>query len=228
MKKIELEFQENGIARLIELFNNLLEQCEFNLNQFVKGDALSISNEMPESFVESLKEFVKEIPDLLKELDEKDTFWSLFEKLDDYDKNNRFVMWLRRYADSIIRPFEEAKFLKEIDEQTFQKLTKYCFDNFIMKDIGKKRIDKSLGEAKRILVLRKIIFTFISMVIVENFSKENAFDNMEKMFGIKESRCEIWWDMVIENEEKLWRIMMMKQYSRIENKLNHLLEVIDE
>ena len=33
---------------------------------------------------------------------------------------------------------------------------------------------------------------------------------------------------IIENEEKLWRIMMMKQYSRIENKLNHLLEVIDE
>ena len=30
------------------------------------------------------------------------------------------------------------------------------------------------------------------------------------MFGIDESYCTIWWKMVQEKEEKLWRIMLMK------------------
>ena len=188
MKKIELEFPKPGIAKMIELFNDILEQCEYNLNQFVKGDTLAISNEMSEDFIVLLKKFVKEIPDVLRGIDDSDVFWNVFEKLDDYDKNNRFVMWLRRYTDSIIRPLEEAKFLKEIDDKKFRELTNYCFENLVIKDIGKKRIDKSIGDVKQLLVLRKIIFTFISMVIVENFSKENTFDSMERIFGIKESQ----------------------------------------
>ena len=44
MKKIELEFQENGTTKAIELFNYLLEKSEYNLNQFVKSDGLVISN----------------------------------------------------------------------------------------------------------------------------------------------------------------------------------------
>lgn len=228
MKKIELQFPEFGMEKMIELFNDILEQCDYNLNQFVKGDTLAISNEMSENFLKLLKEFVKGIPDALRELDDNDVFWDAFEKLDDYDKNNRFVMWLRRYTDSIIRPLQEAEFLKEIDEETFQKLTNYCFENLILRDIGKKRVDESIGDVKKLFILRKIIFTFISMIFIENFSKENAFDNMERMFGIKEHQCEVWWRLIEKNEEKIWRIMIVKQCSRIENKLNHLLEIVDE
>ena len=36
MKKIELEFQENGIKKAIELFNSILEESSFDLNQFVQ------------------------------------------------------------------------------------------------------------------------------------------------------------------------------------------------
>lgn len=31
-----------------------------------------------------------------------------------------------------------------------------------------------------------------------------------KMFGIDESHCTIWWKMVQEKAEKLWRIMLMR------------------
>ena len=40
------------------------------------------------------------------------------------------------------------------------------------------------------------------MVVVNNYSK--------KCFGIDESHCTIWWKMVQEKEEKLWRIMLMR------------------
>lgn len=228
MKKIDLEFQESGIEKAIKLFNIILEESEFDLNQFVKSDSLAISNQMSETFLESLKEFVNTVPDLVKQMDDAEAFWSLFENLDDYEKNNKFLSWLRRYTEAVIKPFEEANFLKEISEETFNKLTNYCFENLILRDIGKKRIDQEKGEIKQILILRKILFTFIEMVVVDNFSKENAFDNMEKMFDIKEAYCEYWWSLIEKNEDKIWKIMLMKQYRRMENKLNHLLDIIEE
>ena len=140
----------------------------------------------------------------------------------------KFIIWLKKYTESVIKPFEEAMFLKEMDDESFQKLTNYCFENLILKDVGKKRIDSNIGDVKQILILRKIIFTCIEMVVVDNFSKENTFDNMERMFGMKASYCELWWNLIEKNEDKIWRIMVMKQYSRLENKLNRLLDLIEE
>lgn len=228
MKKIELEFQENGIKKAIELFNSILEESSFDLNQFVKSNSLAIPNDMSEKFLESLKQFINIVPDIVKQLDEPETFWNIFENLDDYEKNIKFIIWLKKYTESVIKPFEEAMFLKEMDDESFQKLTNYCFENLILKDVGKKRIDSNIGDVKQILILRKIIFTCIEMVVVDNFSKENTFDNMERMFGMKASYCELWWNLIEKNEDKIWRIMVMKQYSRLENKLNRLLDLIEE
>lgn len=228
MKKIELEFQENGTTKAIELFNYLLEKSEYNLNQFVKSDGLVISNETPEGVSSSLKEFIEMMPDVIRKIDDRVAFWSIFEKLDDYENNSRFITWVQKYVEAIIRPLEEAAFLNEMDEKSFKKMADYCFEKFILKDIGKKRIDNSIGNVKQMLTLRKIIFTFLGMIVVHNFSKENTYDNMERMFGIKESYCEILWRQYEGNEERIWRIMMMKQYSRIENKLNYLLEMRED
>ena len=228
MKKIELGFQENGFEKVIELFNTILEESQFDLNQFVKSDSLAIPNEMSETFQVSLKKFIEMVPNLVKEMDNAEDFWEIFENLDDFEKNNKFIMWLRKYTEAVIRPFKEAMFLKEESEQPFQKLTNYCFENLILKDIGKKRINREIVDIKKILILRKIIFTFIEMVVVDNFSKENAFDNMDRMFGIKEEYCKVWWDLIKKNEERIWKIMLMKQYRQMENKLNHLLDIIDE
>ena len=186
MKSIELEFQENGVAKIIELFNTILEQSGYNLNQFVKGDSLAVPNEVPESFLDSLKKFVNISPDVIRSIENKEDFWDIFEKLEDYENNDKFIKWVQRYIDSVIRPFEEAKFIRDMSNETFQKITKYCFENLIIKDIGKKRIDRTMGDLKQLYVLRKIMFTFIEMVLVENFSRENAFDKMHRIFGIEE------------------------------------------
>lgn len=228
MKKIELEFQGDGIEKAIELFNTILEESQFDLNQFVKSDSLAIPNKMPETFQESLKKFVDIVPELIKKMEDAEDFWGIFEKLDDYEKNNKFISWLKKYTDAVIRPFKEALFLQEESEESFRQLTDYCFENLILKDIGKKRINKETVDTKKILILRKIIFTFIEMVVVDNFSKENAFDNMGRVFGIKEEYCEVWWNLIKKNEEKIWKIMLMKQYRRMENRLNRLLDVIEE
>ena len=51
---------------------------------------------------------------------------------------------------------------------------------------------------------------------------------MKEIFGIKEDYCVIWWDIVNKYEDKLWRIMMMKKYDDIENKLEYIVNIMEE
>ncbi|MDO4469845.1 MAG: hypothetical protein Q4C84_08380, partial [Bacillota bacterium] len=87
MKKLELKSQIHGkfIKKSIDLFNSLLEESEFNLDQFVNGDALAISNEISDQFVKNLKEFINIIPDAVREIEDQDVFWNTFSHLKDYE-----------------------------------------------------------------------------------------------------------------------------------------------
>lgn len=230
MKKLELKSQIHGkfIKKSIDLFNSLLEESEFNLDQFVNGDALAISNEISDQFVKNLKEFINIIPDAVREIEDQDVFWNTFSHLKDYENNKKFIIWIRRYLETTMRPKKEAAFINEINQDVFENMCQYCFENLILQNIGEKRIDTNIGDIKQLIILRKIIYTFIDMVVVENFSKENAFENMEKIFGIERRYCEYFWKLFQQNEEKIWRFMMMKQYSRINNKLNHIIDILEE
>lgn len=228
MKKIELDCQESGGKKFIELFNFILEHGNYNLNQLVNGNALSISDEMTEEFTDKLKELLDVIPSEIRTVEKKESFWAIFEKLDDYEKNSKFIEWLKRYTDTTLRPFEAADFIREADEKTFQEMTDFCFQNLILKDTGRKKIENSFWNVKQMLILRKVIFTFIEMVVIDNLSKENSIADMTEMFGIKEDFCEKWWEYIEVNEEKLWRIMVTKKFSQIENKLDRILEAIED
>lgn len=227
MKKINSESQIDGMTTSFELFNSILENSGYNLNQYVKGDMLAITDDVQEEYVNTLKEFMDIAADEVKNIEDKEAFWSIFEKLDDYKDNNRFIAWLKKYIEAANRLFEDAAFLRDIEDTAFERMTDYCFQNLILRDIGKKRIANE-WDLKQMTILRKILFTFIEMVVTDNFSKENTFANMQKLFGISGKQCEHWWNIVNQNEEKLWRIMLMKQYSRLENKIDIILENLEE
>ena len=227
MKNIHLESWMTGMNRLVELFNYILENSNYNLNQFVKSDTLAISDDVQEDFIDALKELIDIAPGVVRDLKDKEKFWASFEQLDDYKNNSKFIKWLIKYTDAVRKPFEDAAFMREMSDTVLQEMSEYCFQNLIMKNIGKKRVDKK-WDIRQITILRKIMFTFIEMVIINNFSKENTFFNIQRLFGVKESQCELWWEMVKKNEERLWRIMLMKKYSQIESKLDIILENIDE
>lgn len=56
-------------------------------------------------------------------------------------------------------------------------MSDYCFYNLILQDVGKKRIEETIGDEKQIQILKKAIFTFCDRIISDNFSKENAFES---------------------------------------------------
>lgn len=115
-----------------------------------------------------------------------------------------------------------------MSDELFQKITIYCFENLIIRDIGKKSIDASIWDLQQLMTLRKIMFRFVEMIVVDNFSDERAFFSIKRMFGLERDKIQIWSDLVRENEEKLWRIMMMQKFEDMEEKLNFILEQIEK
>ena len=51
---------------------------------------------------------------------------------------------------------------------------------------------------------------------------------MERRFGLCAEKCDIWWKLVKENEDRLWKIMIMRKMNLMENKVNKLLDYIQE
>ena len=213
---------------MVELFNELLEKSNYNLNKYVNGQSLSISNSDTEQFVNLLKQFVNLIPQELKKLDNQTEFWGALEHLDDIDTNNKFIEWLHEYTNSILEPYNETEFIRKLDDRMFKDMSKYCFENLILRDTGNYAFDEEEETKERLIILRKVLYTFIDMMIVNNFSYEKSVLNIEKTFGLNESHCKVWWEFVSLNEEKLWRIMLMKKYSRIESKLDYVIDEIEK
>ena len=201
MKEIHTRSSELEMLKSIRLFNEILKKADYNLNKYVKGHSLVLPDSDTEDFENLLKEFANTIPDEVKNLENPEAFWELFSELDDYNDNDKFINWLHGYVESVIKPFIEAEYIRKLDKEHFEALTKYCFENLILRDIGNDKID---------------------------FSKENAIERMQKIFGIKEDYCVIWWDIVNKYEDKLWRIMMMKKYDDIENKLEYIVNIMEE
>ena len=227
---VELEKTGQNIKQLEDLFNTILRESDYNLNQFVKGDAIGVAEKVSDDFLDNLTGFMELLPDIVKSLndEDKEVFWSAFQKIDNYEDNEKFILWLQKYSDAVTKPLEETAFIKELDFETFKKMSDYCFQNLILQDVGKKRIDKTIGGEKQLLILKKALFTFCEMIISDNLSKENAFDNISRMFEMEESYCEVWWQYVKENEDKLWRIIMMKNYKTLEGKMEILLQLVKE
>lgn len=227
MKEVCLRSQMNG-KEIEELFNYILKVSNYNLDQYVKSDALSIPNDMDEQFVDSIKKLLDIMPEVVKTISDKEQFWNAFHELDNYENNDKFIKWLIKYVENAIRPFEDASFLREMEEDTFSNMVDYCFQNLIIKDIGKNEVRKSDWDAEKMGVMRKITFTFIDMVVCDNFSKERAYEHMSKMFSLKERFLDKLWTLIEENREELWKIMVLKKFQRLENKLDHILDLIEE
>lgn len=227
MKQLFIKSQESEMNNFVDLFNFILENKNYNLDCLVKGNSLAVDDSISEEFLEKLKDFLALAPEIIRKADNKEEIWSSFETLDDYESNKKFINWLKKYVETIIRPVEDARFINELDLKSFEAMSQYCFENLVLKDIGRSNIDEQWDRVQ-IIIIRKMLFTFIDMIEVNFYSDEYALENMERTFGIKKQYCIKWLYLIKEHEDRLWKIMLMKRYNRIENKLDELLDKMDD
>lgn len=227
VKEVSINSDCQNTTEIIELFNKLFEESNYDLNRLVDGMILSIDDDESKSLGKILEKFIDLIILTVKKIDNPEKFWNVFIKFEDYKKTDKFIEWIKGYTMSVIKPYQKTKNIRNMNQQEFMDITKYCFENLILQDVGERKVQEQ-ENWKKIILLKKVFLTFIDMVIVNNFSKDNAIYNMEKLFGLSEEKCDIWWKLIIENEEKLWKLMMMKKYNQIENKLDFLANKLEE
>ena len=173
MKKININTDCQDIVAIIDLFNKILEESNYDLNRFVNGMTLSIDDNELKNLGGMVQKFIDLIVPVIKQVDNVEEFWREFTKLDDYEKIDKFIEWVKGYTNSAIKPYEETKLIRSMDEQEFCNITKYCFENLILQDVGKRKVQEQ-ENWNQIILLKKVFLTFIDMVIVNNFSKDNV------------------------------------------------------
>ncbi len=224
--KKDLKFQSAYVMKWSDLLEKLM-RSEFNLNQLIKGSALEITGDMPKELRIELKEFLDMIPELYSETKSLEDIYQILESVEYTEKKAKFYEWIYRYVEAVTKPFKETEFITKLEDETFNKMTEFCFYNLILKNVGKDGIQKSGWDVEQMLVLRKVMYTFLDIIICDNLAKENALDNMKKHFGVGEKYCQIWYEFIEKNKEDLWKILIMKKYNRIERKLDQLLEKLE-
>lgn len=228
MKKLFIESRNGETDAFTCLFNYLYEQADYNLDSLVKGSSLTVDDSISEEFINKMGEFLSLTVRIIQEADagKQKEIWSSFEKLDDYEGNKKFIRWLRRYAEEKIGPGRDAAFIRQMGDRDFEEMSQYCFDNLVLKNAGIDNIDEK-WDRDQITVIRKMFFMLLRMVMVDFYSDDHALEVMEKTFGLDRKCFGTWLPMVRKHEDRLWKIMLMRQYSRIENYLDELTDQCD-
>ena len=211
MKNIRSNFQTDGLNRIEELFAIMSESSGHNLDQYISGNSLVISDDITAKLMHDIKIFIKEVQELIKETEEIQMLIPRLKRENDNNTNNdNFLEWLEGYLYDSVKPYQDAKCLRAADLDKFKRVTTYVFNNMILSNIGNEDIDTEIAEEKEVLSFRKILMTFINRVICYNDNKLYIFKNMYRRFGLSEEKCEFWWDIVNDNRDRLWKIMFMK------------------
>ncbi|MCI9021377.1 MAG: hypothetical protein HFH32_11655 [Eubacterium sp.] len=224
MEDMNSEFQMNGMNRLKELFAAISENSGYNLDRYISGQSLTVSGDN-EGLMRHMKEFLAETQEAVK----KDTdIKSLITVFQNEGRNDKFIEWLEGFLYDSIRPYQDAEYLRKTDLEQFQQVSEYVFEHMILTNIDNEYIETEIADGKQLRCIRKIFMTFINRIVCYNDRKEYIIDNMERRFGLDEEKCGFWWNLVKENEDRLWKIMVMRKMNFIENKLSRMLELIEE
>ena len=137
------------------------------------------------------------------------------------DENVRFLNWLFDYMEKVRTAYKTSAPFRDMELKTFQEMTQYCFNNFILTIIAADEEEEQWVEKqKELLELRKIIYYYIKMILWNNRSKKFADGLLKEKFGLKEEHCNVIYQQINGNEEKLWRRILAKNINRIENSLD--------
>ncbi len=222
---MSIESQENGIQDFSKMFTNILEMGEHHLNQYVNGDNMGLPENVSDEFEKALKEFIDAVPMQVSQIEDKDSFWQSFEQMQDYNKNDKFIRWLKQYVEQLLKSWENAVFINKLSEDKLKEMADYCFENLILKYVSPKAIS-TVWDEKQLNVLRNILLTYFDMIIMYQYTCDYAFESIQKRFGISNSCCAIFQDLVEKNEDRLWRIMLSKKLGFLERRLDDILEII--
>lgn len=225
----QISYIQDGTSEFIKKFNYILEQSEYNLDQFIRGESIAVKNDVSEEVLKGLKDFLDTACKNYSQLEDKGKFWDEVKLLDDYEKNSKFIKWIKNYLLSCEKNWSDGKKVNELIWDDFKRLSDKCFKNFIIQRSEKIDCDDQT-EIETCQIIRKLMTIFYDMIAVNAYSDDYAILCMEKNFGIETSCCRYWLSLlrIDSNQEKIWKIFMADNLKRVEKKLDSIMNALNE
>ena len=213
--------QKSGNKRVLEIYKQLLELSNGDLDQYVNEDELNIEKTPMEEYSDIFQEFL----DLVSQLYVTHDSEVLIKKFEDFSENKKskdFLRWLTEYALSLSHIVKETLFIRNMDIGHFSEMAKFCLDNFVLQNSG-EFVEENDWNNKQLRILRSIIFSAADLRIVANYSKKYAQKIMYEKLCLDEKYSEIIINIIDENYEKIWRIIFIRRQKSIDDKLDQIL-----
>ena len=213
--------QKSGNKRVLEIYKQLLELSNGDLDQYVNEDELNIEKTPMEEYSDIFQEFLDLVSQLYVTHD-SEVLIKKFEDVSENKKSKDFLRWLNEYALSLSHIVKETLFIRNMDIGHFSEMAKFCLDNFVLQNSG-EFVEENDWNNKQLRILRSIIFSAADLRIVANYSKKYAQKIMYEKLCLDEKYSEIIINIIDENYEKIWRIIFIKRKKSIDDKLDQIL-----
>ena len=213
--------QKSGNKRVLEIYKQLLELSNGDLDQYVNEDELNIEKTPMEEYSDIFQEFLDLVSQLYVTHD-SEVLIKKFEDVSENKKSKDFLRWLNEYALSLFHIVKETLFIRNMDIGHFSEMAKFCLDNFVLQNSG-EFVEENDWNNKQLRILRSIIFSAADLRIVANYSKKYAQKIMYEKLCLDEKYSEIIINIIDENYEKIWRIIFIRRQKSIDDKLDQIL-----
>lgn len=206
---------------IVDLFLKLLEETGYDLDQLAGSNSFLIPQEGSEEIESDLKKLLGLIKGAYRE---NENALELFENIDKGEHSDKFIVLLERYLESSAQPAKETAFLRALTLDQFGSMVDYCYSNYVITN-NDAMADVGQWETKQLQILIKVILTVSELVVLFKYSKKRVLHRINEMFYLDEKYGEVLWNIAKENEEQLWKYLMVMRSERIEEKLDLLLEL---
>ena len=213
--------QKSGNKRVFEIYKQLLELSNGDLDQYVNEDELNIEKTPMEEYSDIFQEFLDLVSQLYVTHD-SEVLIKKFEDVSENKKSKDFLRWLNEYALSLSHIVKETLFIRNVDIGHFSEMAKFCLDNFVLQNSG-EFVEENDWNNKQLRILRSIIFSAADLRIDANYSKKYAQKIMYEKLCLDEKYSEIIINIIDENYEKIWRIIFIRRQKSIDDKLDQIL-----
>ena len=189
--------QKSGNKRALEIYKQLLELSNGDLDQYVNEDELNIEKTPMEEYSDIFQEFLDLVSQLYVTHD-SEVLIKKFEDVSENKKSKDFLRWLNEYALSLSHIVKETLFIRNMDIGHFSEMAKFCLDNFVLQNSG-EFVEENDWNNKQLRILRSIIFSAADLRIVANYSKKYAQKIMYEKLCLDEKYSEIIIKVIVNN-----------------------------
>ena len=151
---------------------------------------------------------VNEIVERIKDGEEKE---QLYNQLNEKCKNDNFMVLVDDMVSPRIAPYEEMRYLREINSNDFSILIKYMLENTIIQCESKEIIkEKTNLSDENIEYSIKLLNSILEWIIVRRYTFERFKQPIFHMFRFDEEKAKILWDSFMDEQQKLTNIVMLE------------------